>query len=549
MILASYQFKAGEIPVKIEIKTIKGEYVPLYEVTVTGVEKTTELILEKIKSELVKEVSIDIKELRDIKRSSELRKKFEDKISFLVKKYFPDLSEKSTKYLASYLVQKSIGLGELDLLIADDNLEEVAINSSGEAVWVYHKKFGWLKTNIRIQPEDKIYYYASSIGRRVGRQITLLEPLMDATLETGDRVNATLEPISSLGNTITIRKFARKPWTITDFIEGNTISVDASALLWLAVQYELSTLISGGTASGKTSMLNVISNFFPPNQRIISIEDTREITLPKFLHWLPMTTRLPNPEGKGGISMLDLIVNSLRMRPDRIIVGEIRRQREAEVMFEAMHTGHSVYATVHANNTQETIVRLTNPPINVPKTMLPAISLIVVQYRNRRLGYRRTFQVAEIVPDGDARVLMQWNAKKDRLFTVARSTNLMKTLETYTGYTRNEIKRDLLEKQKVLKWLVKHKVNDVHHVGYVMAEYYTDKKKIMEYVNKNRPMKFALAGEKAAETTKKKKPAKKIAKETRKISKKMKEIAKRAKKKHVSICFMSCKFFYLGGRA
>ncbi|RLI97153.1 MAG: hypothetical protein DRO96_01280 [Candidatus Aenigmatarchaeota archaeon] len=504
MILASYQFNAGDIPVKIEIKTVEGEYVPIYKVSVTGVEKTTELILEKIKSELVKEVSLDIKDLRNIKRSDEIRKKFEEKISFLVKKYFPDASEKTTRYLAAYLIQKSIGLGSLDLLIADDNLEEIAINNSEEAVWVYHKKYGWLKTNIKMENEDKIYYYASSIGRRIGRQITLLEPLMDATLETGDRVNATLEPISTFGNTITIRKFSRRPWTITDFIASNTISIEASALLWLAVQYELSTLISGGTASGKTSMLNVISNFFPPNQRIISIEDTREITLPKFLHWVPMTTRLPNPEGKGGVSMLDLIVNSLRMRPDRIIVGEIRRQREAEVMFEAMHTGHSVYATVHANNTKETIVRLTNPPINIPKTMLPAISLIVVQYRNRRVGYRRTFQVAEILPDGDARVLMQWNAKKDRLEKVARSVNLMNTLETYTGYTRNEIQKDLIEKGKVLKWLVKHKVNNIHDVGYVMAEYYTNKKKLMDYVNKNKPIKFKAPEQRVPEEGKKK---------------------------------------------
>ena len=157
-------------------------------------------------------------------------------------------------------------------------------------------------------------------------------------------------PISVEGNTMTIRKFASKPWTVTDLINTQTISLDAASLIWMGIQYELSTLIAGGTATGKTSMLNAIANFFPPNQRIISIEDTREIQLPSFLHWIPMVTRLPNPEGKGEVSMLDLLVNSLRMRPDRILVGEIRRKREAEVLFEAIHTGHSVYATVHANS-------------------------------------------------------------------------------------------------------------------------------------------------------------------------------------------------------
>ena len=152
---------------------------------------------------------------------------------------------------------------------------------------------------------------------------------MDAHLKTGDRVNATLSPISSKGNTITIRKFAVRPWTITDFVKENTISYEAAALLWMAVQNELSIIIAGGTASGKTSMLNGIANFFPPNQRILSLEDTRELVLPKILHWVPLETRLPNPEGKGGITMFDLVVNSLRMRPDRVLVGEIRKRAEA----------------------------------------------------------------------------------------------------------------------------------------------------------------------------------------------------------------------------
>src|SRR6056297_296808 len=220
------------------------------------------------------------------------------------------------------------------------------------------------------------------IGRDVNKEITALNPLMDAHLLTGDRVNATLNPISTKGNTITIRKFAEDPWTITKFIKQGTINVEAAAFVWLAIQNEMSVLIAGGTGSGKTSMLNVVSNFFPSNQRILSIEDTRELTLPKNLHWVPMETRLPNPEGKGGVTMLDLLVNSLRMRPDRILVGEIRRQKEAEVLLEAMHTGHSVYATIHANNADEVITRLTNPPIDIPKPMISSLSLIIVQNRN-----------------------------------------------------------------------------------------------------------------------------------------------------------------------
>ena len=191
--------------------------------------------------------------------------------------------------------------------------------------------------------------------------------------------------------------------------------------MWLAIQNELSILVAGGTGSGKTSMLNVVSNFFPPNQRIISIEDTRELILPNNLHWVPLETRLPNPEGKGEITMLDLLVNRLRMRPDRIIVGEIRRQREAQVVLEAMHTGHSVYATIHANNADEVIVRLTNPPIDIPKPMISSLSLILVQSRNRRTGKRRTLQIAEVTPTGDANILMQLNVHDDVLEKINKS--------------------------------------------------------------------------------------------------------------------------------
>lgn len=169
--------------------------------------------------------------------------------------------------------------------------------------------------------------------------------------------------------------FRRKPWVITDLIENKTIDINVAALLWTSIQYEMNMIVSGGTATGKTTFLNVMMPFIPINHRILSIEDTREIELPSFLHWVPLTTREPNFEGKGEVSMLDLLVNSLRMRPDRIIVGEIRRAREAEVLFEAMHTGHSVYATLHADTAAQTYRRLVNPPISVPEPLLEALDL------------------------------------------------------------------------------------------------------------------------------------------------------------------------------
>jgi flagellar protein FlaI len=485
-LIDQYVFTSKNIPITIKIYTQKGWFVPLYEVFISSISPATEFVLEKIREELIREVSLGIVDIMAAKQAEPLEKKFEHAISILIDKYFPGVQPNVKEFFVTYLIQRSLGLGNIDILMSDVNIEEIAINSSDEPIWIYHKRHGWLRTNIKLKNEDQTRHYATMMARRVGRQISVLEPLLDAHLVDGNRVNATLMPISSRGNTITLRMFSKDPWTITKFVKSKTISLQGAALIWLAVQYELSLLIAGGTASGKTSMLNVITNFFPPNQRIISIEDTREIQLPKYLHWVPMSTRLPNAEGKGGLTMLDLLVNSLRMRPDRIVVGEVRRKREAEVLFEAIHTGHSVYATFHANNAKEAITRLINPPIEVPKTMIPAISLVVIQFRNRRTGLRRTFQLAEITEEGDPNVLMQFDPKKDFLQNVGKSKTLMNTLQTYTGYTTNEIRKILEEKEKVLKYLINHNVESVDEVGQAMAEYYTNHEEFMHFVNSNK---------------------------------------------------------------
>lgn len=474
-VIDSYKVACRDIPLEIKVYHKKGLYVPVYEVFVPSIGLHTRVILEKIRKELVESVHLGTADLTNIKgQAGQIQDAFIKTIDSLVRKYFPSAHEDDVKFFVSYVILRSIGLGEVEILMSDDGLEEIAINGAKKPIWVFHRRHGWLKTNIELHDEDQIRYFASTIGRKVGRQISVLEPLLDVSINVGDRVNATLMPISNEGNTITIRKFAAQPWTITDFLKHGTISYEAAAILWQAIQYELSVLIAGGTASGKTSMLNILSNFFPPNQRILSIEDTREVKLPHFLHWVPMLTRLPNSEGRGGVSMLNLLQNSLRMRPDRIIVGEIRRPAEAEVLFEAIHTGHSVYATVHANTAQEAVDRLTNPPINVPPMMVSALSLIVVQYRNRRTGKRRTFQIAEVLAGAKTNVMLQYNGSKDILTRINSSKTFMQTIEQFSGISKKDIQKNIDDKVRILKWMVSKNINTVDGVGEIMALFYTD---------------------------------------------------------------------------
>ncbi|MBS3150212.1 CpaF family protein [Candidatus Woesearchaeota archaeon] len=484
MIKEKYDFYSGNIPVNVTIESQKDEFVLIYNVTVSQISSNTELVLDKIRDELIDKVKLSVAEITDPKKTEYVKDKFRESIVFLTRKYFPEISEETRDFFTTYLMHKSFGLGRIELLLNDSNLEEVVVNNADESIWVYHHKHGWLKTNIILKDEELVKHYSNLIGRKVNRSITTLTPLLDAHLDTGDRVNATLFPITTKGNTITIRKFSEKPITITTMLKDKSISLNAAALLWLGIQYELSMLVSGGTASGKSTVLSALCNFFPPNQRIITIEDTREISLAKYLHWVPMVTREPNVEGKGEVSMLDLIVNSLRMRPDRIVVGEVRRKREAEVLFEAMHTGHSVYATLHANDSKEVIDRLTNPPIDVPKTLLPSISLLVIMYRNRRTGIRRVYQVSEVLRDSTPNVLMQYDARQDKLLNAGSSSRVFPELEMQTGLTAEQLNNDLKEKAEILKWLVRKNIDDMNGIGKVVATYYTNREGLLNFIKR-----------------------------------------------------------------
>lgn len=495
-ILGTYTVVADNVPAKIEILTKEEEYIPLYDIKFPTIEPATQAVLDSLKEKLIEVVKIEVSEILDPKAMEDIKNRFLESAKNAISQELPAVNENEKNILAGMLVHEMLGMGRLELVLSDDNLEEIVINNSSESVWVFHKKFGWLKTNIIIPTEEQIYNYASLIGRKIGRQITNLNPLMDAHLTTGDRVNATLFPISTKGNTITIRKFRREPWTIVHFIDPvqKTMTKEIAALLWLCIQYELNILVAGGTASGKTSVLNALMPFIPPNHRIISIEDTRELRLPDFLHWIPLTTREPNPEGKGEVSMLDLLVNSLRMRPDRIVVGEIRRQREAEVLFEAMHTGHSVYATLHADRAEQVIRRLTNPPIDVPESLLESLHLVIVQYRHRRLGIRRTLEVAEFIPGESEKfssrleILYRWKPTTDTIEKARSSIRLINEIRLHTGMTDEQMEADLKEKGIILQWMLDNNVRTVNTVGKVVAEYYHDKERVMKVVkSKGKP--------------------------------------------------------------
>lgn len=485
--IEAYTIQIDNIPLSVRIVDV-GDYVMHYNIALPEIDFVTKALLDETKRNLVNEIQIETRSVLDPDKFREIKNKFLERSNEKLKNILKHAPLEDIAVLSRILVNEMIGLGELEYLLSDGHLEEVVVNSSKDVVWVYHKRHGWLKTNMILHTEEIIMNYSARIAREIGREITHLEPLLDAHLVTGDRVNATLFPISTIGNTITIRRFSRTPWTIIHLIDPKqkTINSEAAAFLWLAIEYELSILVTGGTASGKTSMLNALTPFLPANQRIISIEDTRELNLPSYLHWIPLTTRPPTPRGEGEVSMLDLVENSLRMRPDRIIVGEVRRKRETEVLFEAMHTGHSVYGTFHAQEAREVVDRITSPPMSIPGIVMGSLQLILVQYLNRRTGQRRTFEIVELVK-GDSELpeinpIFRWQPRGDTIEKVGPSVRVRDDLEMFTGMTEKEMWGDIEGKKKVLDWLLRRDIRDVNDVGKIVNEYYMDKDTVLDLI-------------------------------------------------------------------
>jgi flagellar protein FlaI len=484
--IADYSITAHGMTGRIRIY-YSDDFVPAYELTIPGIGQATRLLLESFRSELVTMVVINPYKIQSSEYIQEINNRYIEASGILIDKYLPGQDPQMKHLLTSYILNMMIGLGEIEFLIADDNLEEIAVNGSAQAVFIFDKVHGWCKTNIIPLSEDAIFNQAEQIGRRIGREINNLSPFMDAQLSDGSRVNATLYPISQTGNTITIRKFSKNPWTMPAMVKNNTVTPRLAAFVWLCIENEISLLISGGTASGKTSFLNALSIFFPATRRIVSVEETRELTLPRFLQWVPMATRQANPEGKGEVTLYNLMVNALRQRPDIMVVGEVRLAKDAETLFEAIHTGHAVYSTLHADNAEDVVLRMTNPPIGMPKIMLNSIGGLVVLVRHRLKGIRRVLEFAEVLRSGDAHVLYRWNVATDTIEEIDTLTSLKDTLHIYAGLTSEEIEAQTKEKMEIINYMVKNDILDVDSAGLLVANYYKDRKNVLAIAKKNLP--------------------------------------------------------------
>jgi flagellar protein FlaI len=378
-----------------------------------------------------------------------------DSLTRIIRMFYPGVTDERSTILSYYLKRDLSGFGPLEALMHDPALEDISCNGANLPVFVFHRSYGSLPTNI-LFAEAELNQFVLKLAQKANKQISLSNPVVDATLPGGSRIQVTYSNIVSLrGSSFTIRKFRADPMTPLDLIQFGTYNAEILAFLWLVIEHRRSLIIAGGTASGKTSTMNAVSLFIPQNAKIVSLEDTHEIQLPHS-NWLATLTREVNTPGmQGNIDLFSLLKSSMRQRPEYIIVGEVRG-KEAQTLFQAMNTGHATLSTIHAGSSREAINRLTHEPISVPPAMFTALDLVITQsmftYSNNRI--RRCLAIHEISVDGDStinlRKLYEYDTRSDTFCKVADQSRVLDEIATMRGWTPAQVQEKLKTREEFL---------------------------------------------------------------------------------------------------
>ncbi len=425
---------------------------------------------------------------RDITRAT-ARKALRDSVNMIIADYGIDLPPREREKILYHVEKEFLGDGLIDPIMHDKYIEDISCDGVNSIIFVYHTTYESMKTNLKYRDAAELDSFVTKLAQRAGKYISIAEPMLDATMGDGSRIQMTLgSEVTAHGSTFTIRKFRDEPITPTDLIEWHTFSPLGIAFLWLAVENGKSCIFAGGTASGKTTTLNAISLFIPPLAKIVTLEDTRELKLPH-PNWIPSITRDSfSSDGRGEIDMYELLRAALRQRPEYILVGEVRG-REALTLFQAMSTGHVTYATMHADSVASAVHRLENPPINVPRNMLSALNLISIQVQARVGGQRirRNKQLIEVL-DIDPRTnelitneVFRWHPATDEIRYSGKSYILEQIMED-RGWSEERMREELKRRQEVLEWMRIKKIRYYKDVSKILISYYRDPEPVIQRV-------------------------------------------------------------------
>jgi flagellar protein FlaI len=454
----------------------------LYEVIEPELSDREQKILDFMQETIVDVIEVGLSKLTE----EEAEEMLVDLVDEVIEDYSIEVSQDTRLRLTYYLVRDFLGFGKLDVIMRDPMIEDISCDGVDIPIFLYHRKYESMQSTVVFDDPENLDAFVIKLAQRSGKHISIADPLLDARLPDGSRLNATLsDEVTTKGSTFTIRKFRDEPFTPTDLIKFGTLNPKMLAYYWLAIQHGASMIVAGGTASGKTTMLNAVMLFIPPQMKIVSIEDTRELNLPH-PNWIPGTTRSGfgsrDEHGRqaGEINMFELLKAALRQRPEYITVGEVRGE-EATVLFQAMATGHAAYGTMHADSVTSVIHRLEGEPINIPRPLLEALDIVTIQIQTRTGGQRvrRTQQIVEIVGmDPNTKELLtnevfNWDPADDT-FEHSGISYVLERIQKEENLTEQELQKEVENRTLIIEWMQQQDVRDYVDVAKVVQSYYTE---------------------------------------------------------------------------
>ncbi len=421
------------------------------------------------------------------------RKFFAEEAKNIVDKYrislgwLPDVSWYKILYHAE---RDLVGFGQIDPLMRDPNNEDISCDGVTKPVYIWHRNYESLETNIMFENDDELDNMVVKLVHMAGKHVSSAFPIVDASLPGKHRLAVCYRrEVTPFGTAFTIRKFREDPYSMIDLINIGTFSEEMAAYFWMCLENRASIMVLGGTAAGKTTALNALTCLIKPGSKIITIEETAELNLPHD-NWVSLIAR--QSYGLGGsnvgeVALFDLVKTSMRHRPDILIVGEIRGQ-EAYVLFQALATGHGGMATMHAENVDSAIKRLTQKPMEIAPAYIPLMNIIMSIQRvhlikgTEKKAYRRVMNVSEIADFEDYRGIFKWHPAKDEHLSTFDKSVLLSSISERLGTSKKDLQVEIDRRKDVLHWMRERNIRSYRDVAAIIAEYSARPKQIYEKI-------------------------------------------------------------------
>lgn len=441
-------------------------------------------IREKIKEVLYEELDLPPEGL---KNRQLVEGRLREEVRRIIKDCRLNVPKENVEKFDYYMIRDLLGYGKIDLLIQDPNVEDISLDGTNVPIYVWHKVYGSVPTNI-VFDEDELGALLRRLAYKSGGRLTLSYPILDGILPEGFRVHLASSAVSKRGGSFTIRKFGRDPLTIIDLVILRTLSPQIVAYLWILVENHKSIMVEGQTATGKTTLLNAISMFIHPSDKVITIEEAQELRLPHE-NWVPLLARQVFQEGLREITLFDLLKSALRQRPDYIIVGEIRGA-EAYTLFQAISTGHGGLCSIHAESIESSFKRLLTKPMDVPLMLIPLMNLgiMISRVRVRDEITRRITEMKEIIGVDESRRTVEtnpvflWIGEDEDSFLFSGRSALFERIAQVKRVPLELLHQEMEERAEVVSWMVDRKLRSYSDVAETLEQFYHDRDKLFEKV-------------------------------------------------------------------